>query len=104
MNISSLFTALLTIAFIVLKLCGVIEWSWLWILSPMPIHFLVSIPLWLLKNSLEEKAKIKAELLEAERRRSPQSSKFMQKLQEAIDKSERIRKTPKDLFDLPGDN
>lgn len=29
------FTGLLTIAFIVLKLCGVISWSWLWVLSPI---------------------------------------------------------------------
>lgn len=25
----------LTVAFIVLKLCGVIDWSWLWVLSPL---------------------------------------------------------------------
>lgn len=35
---------LLQIAFIVLKLCGVINWSWLWVLSPMWIGF----ALWLL--------------------------------------------------------
>jgi hypothetical protein len=29
------FIGLLTIAFIVLKLCHVIEWSWLWVLSPL---------------------------------------------------------------------
>ncbi len=29
------FTGLLTIAFIVLKLCGVITWSWVWVLSPI---------------------------------------------------------------------
>ena len=29
------FTGLLTIAFIVLKLCGVIAWSWLWVLAPL---------------------------------------------------------------------
>lgn len=29
------FPGLLTIAFIVLKLCGVIAWSWLWVLSPL---------------------------------------------------------------------
>ena len=28
------FAGLLTIAFIVLKLCGVIAWSWWWVLSP----------------------------------------------------------------------
>lgn len=29
------FPGLLTIAFIVLKLCHVIEWSWVWVLSPL---------------------------------------------------------------------
>lgn len=29
------FTGLLTIVFIVLKLCGVINWSWVWVLSPI---------------------------------------------------------------------
>ena len=29
------FTSLLTVAFIVLKLCHVINWSWFWVLSPM---------------------------------------------------------------------
>lgn len=28
---------LLTIAFVVLKLCGVVGWSWWWVLSPMLI-------------------------------------------------------------------
>lgn len=29
------FSGLLTIVFIVLKLCGVIHWSWLWVLAPL---------------------------------------------------------------------
>lgn len=29
------FAGLLTIVFITLKLCGVIQWSWLWVLSPL---------------------------------------------------------------------
>ena len=29
------FPTLLTIAFIVLKLCNVISWSWWWVLSPL---------------------------------------------------------------------
>ena len=29
------FTGLLQIAFIVLKLCGVVKWSWLWVLAPI---------------------------------------------------------------------
>ena len=33
------FCGLLTIVFIVLKLCGVISWSWVWVLSPLWISF-----------------------------------------------------------------
>lgn len=29
------FSSLLTVAFVVLKLCGVINWSWWWVLSPI---------------------------------------------------------------------
>lgn len=29
------FTGLLLIAFIVLKLCGVISWSWWWVMAPL---------------------------------------------------------------------
>lgn len=36
---------LLTVAFIVLKLCGVISWSWLWVLSPLWISFALGIVL-----------------------------------------------------------
>lgn len=37
------FTGLLQIAFIVLKLCGVINWSWLWVLSPTWISIILVI-------------------------------------------------------------
>ena len=37
------FLALLTIAFIVLKLCSVITWGWFWVLSPILIPLLVSV-------------------------------------------------------------
>ena len=37
------FVGLLTIAFIVLKLCKVIGWSWLWVLSPLWISVGLSI-------------------------------------------------------------
>lgn len=29
------FVGLLTIVFIILKLCGVITWKWIWVLSPL---------------------------------------------------------------------
>ena len=37
------FCGLLTIAFIVLKLCKVIEWSWLWVLSPLWIPLAIGV-------------------------------------------------------------
>ena len=37
------FTGLLTIVFIVLKLCHVIEWSWLWVLAPIWIDLILGI-------------------------------------------------------------
>lgn len=35
------FCGLLTIAFIILKLCNVITWSWVWVLSPLWISFIL---------------------------------------------------------------
>ena len=37
------FCGLLTIAFVVLKLCAVITWSWWWVFSPL----LIGIGIWL---------------------------------------------------------
>lgn len=37
------FCGLLTIAFIVLKLCGVISWAWYWILAPIWIPLALTI-------------------------------------------------------------
>lgn len=42
-SIGGSFSSLLAIAFIVLKLCHVIEWSWLWVLSPIWITFGIGI-------------------------------------------------------------
>ena len=39
------FTSLLTIVFIVLKLCGVITWSWWWVLSPLWISVILGLVL-----------------------------------------------------------
>lgn len=35
---SGFLAVLLTVAFVVLKLCGVITWSWWWVLSPAWIY------------------------------------------------------------------
>ena len=37
------FAGLLTIAFVVLKLCKVISWSWWWVLSPLWISVGIAI-------------------------------------------------------------
>ena len=39
------FVGLLTIAFIVLKLLGIITWSWVWVLSPIWIDAILVIVL-----------------------------------------------------------
>ena len=37
------FTGVLTIVFVVLKLCGVIHWSWLWVLAPLWIPIVITL-------------------------------------------------------------
>lgn len=48
------FPALLTVAFIVLKLCGVIDWSWWWVLAPiwggLALLLILLIILFIIKN------------------------------------------------------
>ena len=39
------FSGLLTIAFIVLKLCKIIDWPWIWVVSPLWIGFAIVIVL-----------------------------------------------------------
>lgn len=47
MHVNVGFGGLLAIAFIVLKLCGVIGWSWWWVLSPLwiPLALIVVVVL-----------------------------------------------------------
>lgn len=37
------FTGLLTLIFITLKLCGVIAWSWVWVLAPLWIGWALAL-------------------------------------------------------------
>lgn len=55
-------TTLLTIIFVILKLCGVLSWSWWWVLSPLwgslAIFIIVSVLIWLfccIAATIEEK-------------------------------------------------
>lgn len=36
------FAGILTIVFIILKLLGKINWSWIWVLSPLWISFIIA--------------------------------------------------------------
>lgn len=48
------FCGLLTIVFIVLKLTKVINWSWLWVLSPLWIDFVLAVIMIVIYYILEE--------------------------------------------------
>ena len=43
-----IFVFALTVLFIALKLCGVITWSWIWVLAPLWICALASVVVFLL--------------------------------------------------------
>lgn len=47
-----LFPPLLAVAFIALKLCGEITWSWWWVLSPIWITAAVAITFWVVTRRL----------------------------------------------------
>ena len=54
------FSGLLGIAFIVLKLCDVVDWSWWWVLAPIWIPFAIGcilLPLYIIekKKEIDEK-------------------------------------------------
>ena len=51
------FATLLTIAFIVLKLANYITWSWLWVLSPLWISFILAIVVGMILKVIEKKEK-----------------------------------------------
>jgi hypothetical protein len=86
------FFGLLAVAFIVLKLCKVIDWSWWWVTAPIwaPIPFVIAILV--VVAYYEAKAERARELREAEQRRGGKSSRFMQKLQQAIDEQDAKKK------------
>lgn len=48
MNRDSIFTSLLTVAFIVLKLTNQVDWSWWWVLSPIWIVFCLGLAAFLI--------------------------------------------------------
>jgi fatty acid desaturase len=51
--------SVLTIVFVVLKLVGVINWSWLWVLSPIWIDLLLFVVIFCVLYALSERAERK---------------------------------------------
>ena len=49
----------LTIVFIVLKLVGVINWSWLWVLCPLWINILLTVIVLVIIAFIDDKARKK---------------------------------------------
>jgi len=43
------------LAFVILKLCNVIDWSWVWVISPLWLQCLVSLIVEIIKIRLERK-------------------------------------------------
>lgn len=43
----SWFPTILFTVFLVLKLCGVIDWSWWWVTAPLWMSFAILVVLWL---------------------------------------------------------
>ena len=52
-------TGLLTLVFIVLKLCGVVTWSWWWVLSPIWISIGICAMLLIIMFFIVKKEKTK---------------------------------------------
>lgn len=48
------FAGLLTVAFIVLKLMHVIDWGWIWVISPMWISLILGVIFALILNILDD--------------------------------------------------
>lgn len=44
-NVGIGFSSVLTIVFIILKLCKVINWSWLWVLAPLWVSIVAQLVL-----------------------------------------------------------
>ena len=57
-NVNTLLCGMLTIAFVVMKLTGVIDWRWLWVLAPLWIPMGVGLILLIIVLVLQVKIEI----------------------------------------------
>lgn len=82
------FTSLLLVAFIVLKLCNVIDWSWWWVLSPfwIPLGLVI-----LLVGIISVTGSLKDDKTKEEG--NNYKSKWQQRLDEMQARREKIQKS-----------
>lgn len=86
--------SLLSIGFTMLKLTSVIDWSWIWVISPIWIWVLVEIfvfyPLYLLLTRKERKAKKQAKQdFEDWKKENNSNSRFQYKMHQMMNKNKR---------------
>jgi len=85
-----LFVSMLFLAFIVLKLCQVINWSWWWVTSPVWINFLlivlIEITVRLFKREEEQEDAIENNELEKDKYRLYIHTKNYKQIRKEIEK------------------
>lgn len=83
------FASALCLVFITLKLTNNINWSWWWVTSPLWIDFIISVVVGVIEN--REREAEKKQMIEYKKGHPEKKSKFMQKLDEAMERSEKER-------------
>lgn len=88
------FCGLLTIAFIVLKLCNVIAWSWWWVTSPLwiPLALLIGFAVFALPFWIVKWCKANNRLKEYRRQGAFPKSKWQQRLDQMREAQEKAAK------------
>lgn len=82
--------SLLTIAFVVLKLCKVIDWSWWWVLSPLWIIFALIILISAVVYVII-KRKVKREGIHESVEANPNLKKKMEEIQQKLEEIQKNR-------------
>lgn len=98
------FCGLLTIAFIVLKLCGVISWSWVWVLAPLWIGAIVGVLILVIAVVImivKGKGIVKMTIKEIEKKIAEQENALQELKNELKKAKENKNKIPDDVKDIP---
>lgn len=80
------FCGLLTIAFIVLKLCNVIAWSWVWVLSPLwiPVALAIVVVVSYTAYDVNKKTNDRKKLFDAREKEMETKTRWQQRYEEMV--------------------